>query len=245
MRNLLLAICLSICCLNITYAQLRPSPKAFEKKWAKPETYDMAWYAFRDTTKIEIGKVSTRIIENKDQVLVITSVDMKGMKGTWVDSSSADKQTLIPIRHASYNAQRDMALNFGKIVTGFYNDKKQGKNTLINDTTKTSYFDSNMYPVLVRWLALKEGFTQKIAIYDYNPSAKIGVINATVSGVTSGTYSSKRSGIREVWIVDVNDEISNGKSQYFIDKANRKLWKQTIEAKGRTMMMVAIEENAN
>ncbi|MCF0056154.1 hypothetical protein [Dyadobacter sp. CY356] len=240
MRYLLLAVCL--CCFSKTFAQLKPSPEAFEKKWVKPETYDMAWYAIRDTTKIEIGKVSTRIVENKDQVVVITIVEMKGMKGTWVDSSSSDRKTLTPIRHASYNAQRDMVLNFGQIITGFYNDKKPGKNILIHDTTQTSYFDSNMYPVLIRWLPLKEGFTTKIAIYDYNPSAKIGVISATVSGVSSGIYSSKRSGSREVWVVDVNDEISNGKSQYFIDKTNRKLWKQTIEAKGRTMIMVAIEE---
>lgn len=239
MKYLLLA--LSLCFFNITYAQLRPSSEAFERKWAKSESYDMAWYAIRDTTKIEIGKVSTKIIENKDQVVVITTVDMKGMKGTWVDSSSSDKKTLRPIRHASYNAQRDMVLNFGQIVTGFYHDKKQGKNVFISDTTKTSYFDSNMYPVLVRWLPLKEGFSQKIAIYDYNPSGNVGEITATVSGVSSGIYDSKRSGAREVWVVDVNDEISNGESQYFIDKTNRRLWKQTMEARGRTMMMVAIE----
>lgn len=243
MRYLLLAICL--CCFGTTYAQLRPTPEAFERKWAKPESYDMTWYAIRDTTKIEIGKVLTRINQNEDQIMVITTVDMKGMKGSWVDSSSSDKKTLHPIRHSSYNAQRDMVLNFGQIVTGFYDDKKQSKNTLINDTTQSSYFDSNMYPVLIRWLPLKEGFTQKIAIYDYNPSAKTGVISATVSGVTSGIYNSKNSGSRQVWVVDVNDEISNGNSQYFIDKANRKLWKQTMEAKGRKMMMVSIEENVN
>lgn len=239
MRYLLLASCL--CYFSISHAQLRPAPESFEKKWVKPETYNMTWFALRDTAKIEIGRVSTRINENEGQIVVISTVDMKGMKGTWIDSSICEKTTLRPIRHASYNQQRDMVLNFDKVVTGFYTDKREGKNTFINDTTRTTYFDSNLYPILVRWLPLKDGFTQKIAIYDYNPSAKIGVISASVNGVSSATYDSQKSGSRDVWVVDVTDEISNGKSQYFVDKADRRLWKQTMEAGGRKMMMVFIE----
>ncbi|MDQ1090554.1 hypothetical protein [Siphonobacter sp. SORGH_AS_1065] len=239
MKYLLLAFYL--CCFSVSHAQLKPSKDAFEKKWVKPDTYDMVWYALRDTAKIEIGRVSNQIIENKNQIVFISTVDIKGMNGTWVDSSICEKATLSPIRHASYNGQRDMVLHFGQVVTGFYTDKRQAKTTIINDTPQTSYFDSNIYPSLVRWLPLKEGFKQKIAIYDYNPLAKIGIINASVHGVSSGTYNSQKSGLREVWIVDVTDEISNGKSQYFVDKTNRKLWKQTIEAGGRTMMMVTVE----
>ena len=239
MKYLLLAFCL--CYFSVSHAQLRPARESFERKWVKSENYDMTWYALRDTARIEIGRISTRINENEGQIVVISTVDMKGMKGTWIDSSICEKTTLRPIRHASYNQQRDMVLNFGQIVKGFYTDKKQGKNTPINDTTRTTYFDSNLYPVLIRWLPLKNGFTQKIAIYDYNPSAKIGVIGASVNGVSSATYNSQKSGLREVWIVDVTDEISNGKSQYYVDKVSRKLWKQTMEAGGRNMMMVAIE----
>ena len=134
-----------------------------------------------------------------------------------------------------------MALNFGKVVTGFYRDKIRKKDMTISDTTRTPYFDSNLYPVLIRWLPLREGFTQKIAIYDYNPSAKIGVISASVDKVSTGTYGSRTSGLRNVWVVDVTDEISNGKSTYFIDKKDRRLWKQTMEAGRRSMMMVVIE----
>ncbi len=239
MKYVLLAFFSSF--FSVSYAQLKPSKGAFEKKWVKSEAYEMVWYALRDTARIEMGRVSNQILENKSQLVVISTVAIKGMNGTWVDSSICEKATLHPIRHASYNGQRDMVLNFGPVVSGFYTDKRQKKTTVINDTTRTSYFDSNMYPILIRWLPLKEGFTQKIAIYDYNPLAKIGVIHASVNGVTSGTYPSQKSGVREVWIIDVTDEISNSKSQYFVDKANRKLWKQTMETGGRTMMMVTVE----
>ncbi|PQA54987.1 DUF3108 domain-containing protein [Siphonobacter curvatus] len=159
-----------------------------------------------------------------------------------MDSSTCQKATFSPIRHTSYNAQRDIILNFGPIVTGVYTDKRQGKKTVISDTTQTTYFDSNFYPTLIRWLPLKEGFTQKLAIYDYNPSAKIGVITASITGVSSDQHTTQKNGLKEVWVVTVTDEISNGTSTYFIDKTDRKLWKQTMEAgKGRAMMMMTVE----
>ena len=239
MRSLLTLVIL--CCYSLSHGQLTPSPKTLEKQWIKNEAYKMAWYMLRDTARVEIGTVSTQLTTDEDRLIAVTSVSMKGMTAAWVDSSICIRNTLSPVRHASYNRQRDMVLNFGKVVTGFYRDKMRKKDTTISDTTRTPYFDSNLYPVLIRWLPLKEGFTQKIAIYDYNPSAKIGVISASVDKVSSGTYGSKTSGLRTVWVVDVTDEIGNGKSTYFIDKKDRRLWKQTMEAGGRSMMMVVIE----
>lgn len=239
MKPLLILVLLS--CTSLSYGQLTPSSKIIEKQWIKDEAYKMAWYMVRDTARMEIGTVFTQLMTNKDRLLAVTSVTMKGMKGDWVDSSICVRNTFSPVRHASYNGQRDMVLNFGKIVTGFYRDKMRKKDTTISDTTRTPYFDSNLYPILIRWLPLKEGFTKKIAIYDYNPSAKIGVISASIDKVIGGTYASKTFGLRNVWVVDVTDEISNGKSTYFIDKKDRRLWKQTMETGGRSMMMVVVE----
>lgn len=240
MKYILLLFCIGYA--TLANAQLRPANKIVEKNRVKTEAYDMVWYMLRDTAKFEIGKVSSRLIDSKDKITLITTVAMKGTKGIWVDSSTCQKATFSPIRHTSYNAQRDIILNFGPIVTGVYTDKRQGKKTVISDTTQTTYFDSNFYPTLIRWLPLKEGFTQKLAIYDYNPSAKIGVITASITGVSSGQHTTQKNGSKEVWVVTVTDEISNGTSTYFIDKTDRKLWKQTMEAgKGRAMMMIAVE----
>lgn len=90
--------------------------------------------------------------------------------------------------------QRDMVLNFGKVVTGFYYDKMKDEKTIIGDTTKTGYFDSNLYPILLGWLPLSETYKQDISIYDYNPSAKIGVIKASVKNVSSSTIKTDKNG---------------------------------------------------
>jgi hypothetical protein len=204
----------------------------------------MIWYALRDTAKFEMGKVTTQILVNKKRLTVITGVNMKNMKTPWIDSTVADIKTLSPIMHSSYNMQRDMVLNFGKIVTGFYTDKIKKTNSVVNDTAGTRYFDSNLYPVLLGWLPLSNGYTQDISIYDYNPSAKIGVLKATIKGVTTRTYQSDKNGIRDVWVVSVSDEIGNGEngvSTYYFDKTDRRLWKQEINANGRKMIMKLVE----
>lgn len=242
-----LFIILSIGLANILSAQsvLTPGKHSFEKKWIKNEATEMVWYTLRDTTKIEMARVATSIIVHKKDLLLITEVKLKGSKSKWIDSSIATLATLKPIYHASYNMQRDMVLHFGKVVTGFYNDKMKKQNTVINDPTTNDYFDSNLYPALIRWLPYANGYQQNIAIYDYNPAAKIGVIKAQVTNVTTGEYVSKTMGIRSVWVVTVSDEIGNGEngeSTYYIDKADRKLWQQSISAGGRKMLMQLVEQ---
>ncbi|MDB5208717.1 MAG: hypothetical protein JWR72_3792 [Flavisolibacter sp.] len=219
---------------------LVPGRSSFEKAWIKNETYQMTWFAIRDTVKFEIGEVDTQILTDKKFVTIVTEVKLKNSKAPWIDTTIADISTLAPIRHTSYNMQRDMVLNFGKIVTGSYNDKLKQQDRLISDTTGTAYFDSNIYPALIAWLPLNEGYKQNIAIYDYNPSGKTGVIKASIENVASGIYESIKSGSRNVWVVTVTDEIGNGKDGfmiYYIDKNDRKLWKQEINAGGRKMIM--------
>nr|WP_315153468.1 hypothetical protein [uncultured Flavobacterium sp.] len=220
---------------------LTPSKKSFEKKWIKNANYQMKWYALKDTAKLEIGKVTTQIAIDKANLTVITQVSMNKMKTIWIDSTVADLKTLKPIRHSSYNMQRDMVLNFGKVVTGFYNDKIKKSKTIVNDATTSDYFDSNLYPLLIGWLPLANNYKQDISIYDYNPSSKIGVIKASVKNVSSGTYQTDKNGIRNVWIVTVCDEIGGFISTYYFDKIDRKLWEQEIDVKGSKMIMRLVE----
>ena len=223
---------------------LTPSKKYFDKRWIKNDNYQVIWYALRDTAKFEIGRVTTQISIDKTNLTVVTQVSLKNIKTPWVDSTVANLKNLKPIRHSSYNMQRDMVLNFGKIVTGFYNDKMKRSKTTVSDTTKSDYFDSNLYPVLIGWLPLDNNYKQDISIYDYNPSAKIGVIKASVKNVSSSIYQTDKNGIREVWVVTVSDEIGNGEngvSTYYFDKTDRRPWKQEIEANGRKMMMKLVE----
>jgi len=244
MKSILFSVLVITSLTSHAQSLLTPSKKAFDKKWIKNANYQMTWYALKDTSKFEIGKVTTQILTDKNNLTVITQVSMKNMKTPWIDSTVANIKTLKPVRHSSFNMQRDMVLNFGKIVTGSYNDKMKKNKSLISDTTKIDYFDSNLYPVLIGWLPLDNNYKQDISIYDYNPSAKIGVIKASVKNVTSNTYQTDKNGMRNVWVVTVSDEIGNGEngvSTYYFDKEDRKLWKQEIDANGRKMMMKLVE----
>jgi hypothetical protein len=221
-------------------ARLEPGKNSFQSKWITDEQYDMKWYAVKDTMKIEIATIATSVAKGKKNVTIITEVKMKRNPAPWIDSTVADISTLQPIMHSSYNAQRDMSLRFGKIVTGFYNDKLKKTNVAVSDTITAPYFDSNIYPALVRWLPLKDGYTCEIPIYDYRPD-KSGVIKATVTKVESGVYNSPKSGSRNVWQVTVTDEISgdnSGYSIFYIDKEDRRLWQQEVSAGGRKMLIV-------
>lgn len=223
---------------------LVPSKKVVQQKWVKSKDYEMAWFVLRDTFKIEIGKIATNISTDDKNLMIVTRVQMKGVNTPWIDTTIANAKTLSPIMHASYNGQRDMVLNFGKNVSGYYIDKMKKTNTIINAVVEGDYFDSNLYPVLIGWLPLRDGYTQAISIYDYNPSGKMGLLKAYVKSVSSATYESQKSGVRDVWVVTVSDEISvtgNTETVYFFDKADRTLWKQEMNAGGRKMMMKLIE----
>lgn len=222
---------------------LIPTKNLTDKKWLKNQNYEMAWFGLKDTTKFEIGKMRTQISNDNGKIIVVTQVSMKQMKTPWIDSTIADSKTLKPIRHSSHNGQRDMVLKFGKVVTGYYNDKIKKEETIIKDTTNEEYFDSNLYPTLISWLPLKENYKKDISVYDYNPKGKVGVLKASVQKVRKGTYLTKKSGIRNVWIVTVIDELGGGKnlSTYYIDILNRKVWMQQIEAGGKKMQLELIE----
>lgn len=223
---------------------LVPGKNSFERNRVKSNVYQMTWYGLKDTTKIEIGEVTTRMIADRKYLTIVTNVKLRRSPEPWVDTTIAEIATLKPVRHTSTNMQRDMVLHFGSSVTGYYNDKIKTQNQSILDTPNRPYFDSNIYPYLLCWLPLSEGYTREISIYDYNPGKKTGVLRASVTDVRSGTYTSKSSGVREVWVLTATDEIASGShdySTYFIDKADRRLWKQEVFAGGRMMLFVRKE----
>jgi hypothetical protein len=244
MKHILSMIFLLPALFGNSQTRLVPAKKLVDKKWLITQHYQMAWYALKDTAKMEIGKITTQVSNENNRVTVITQVNMKNARTPWVDSTIANAEDLGPVYHSSYNAQRDMVLNFGKIVTGFYTDKVNKVTTAIRDTTNEKYFDSNIYPALITWLPLKEGYKQDISIYDFNPRGKTGVLKAMIREVKKGVFESTKSGIHQVWIVTISDEISgeDAVNTYYIGIADRKLWRQELSAGGRKMRMELIED---
>jgi hypothetical protein len=221
-------------------AAITPLNNSFDSKLIKNENYEMSWFMEMDTTKIEIGKIKTEIKKIKNNVLIVTTVKMNQAQTKWVDTTIAGINTLKPIYHSSYNQQRDMVLNFNKKVTGYYFDKKTNTKSEISETTTGSYFDSNIYPQLIRWLPLNNEYHKTISIFDYNPSAKTGVIKAFIKNVEKGKVPG--NGDRDVWIVKVTDDISDNKAimTFYIDINNRQIIRQEVDMQGRKMIMELI-----
>lgn len=221
---------------------LSPINNPANKSLIKSETSEMSWFMLTDSLKIEIGNVQTKIQKEKERIYIITTVNMKQSPTKWIDSTIVGTTNFKPIYHSSFNQQRDIVLKFGKKITGYYLDKKTEIRTRISEESDTPFFDSNFYPQLIRLLPLKDGYSNTISIFDYNPSSKIGVITATVKN-TEETTINFNGQKKQVWKVETTDDISNnsGISTYYIDTSTRKILKQEIDFGGRKMLMELVE----
>ncbi|PQB03323.1 hypothetical protein BST83_18655 [Polaribacter filamentus] len=242
MKNILLTALLVFISLS-SFGQestITPLNNSFDSELIKNENYEMTWSIEMDTTKLEIGKIKTEIKKIKNRVLIITSVKMKQVPTKWVDTTIAHINSLKPIYHSSYNRQRDVVLNYDEIVTGYYFDKNTNTKSEISETTSGSYFDSNMYPQLIRWLPLHNGYQKTISIFDYNPSAKTGVIKAFIKNVEEGKMPG--NGDRDVWIVKVTDDIMDDKGimTFYIDINNRQVIRQEVYIQAGKMILELI-----
>ena len=111
---------------------------------------------------------------------------------------------------------------------------------MVNEASEVSFFDSNLYPYLLRFLSFKENYTAAIPIFDYNPNGAMDVVHAYITNVTTSTIEHKQLGKRTVWAVTVTDELNGNAAStsiYYIDQQDRTLWKQEITAGKRTMLM--------
>lgn len=223
-------------------AKLSPDNNTANIDLLKSETSKMSWYTVQDSTEIQIGTVHTEIQKNKDKIYIITTVDMQQSPSKWIDSTVVSTNNFKPIYHSSYNQQRDMVLKFDKDITGYYLDKQTNTKTQISETADQPFFDSNFYPQFIRLLPLKEGYTNTISIFDYNPKSKIGIITATIKNTEETTINFKGE-LKEVWKIETTDDISNNTaiSTYFIDKSTRQLLRQDIDFGGRKMIMKLIK----
>ncbi|WP_296312069.1 hypothetical protein [Winogradskyella sp. UBA3174] len=221
---------------------LSPLNNPADKIFINDETSEMTWFMLKDSLKIQIGNVHTKIQKEKESIYIITTVNMKQSPTKWVDTTIVETLNFKPIYHSSFNQQRDMVLNFGEKITGYYLDKQTATKTQISEEVEKPFFDSNFYPQLIRLLPLKDNYSNTISIFDYNPTSKIGVITATIKDTQKMTidFNGKK---KQVWKVETTDDISNNSviSAYYIDRLTRKILRQEINFGGRKMLMELVE----
>lgn len=219
---------------------LTPGNSTIDSKLIKDETSEAVWYAENAGKKIEIGSIITELKKlNKTDLLIKTTVKMKQTPDAkWTDSTIVKTAHFEPVYHSSFNTSRDIVLKSEKNkVTGYYLDKNSQKKDQIEIPAK-DYFESSSYPMLIRFLPLKENYTANLSIFDYNPDAKKGMMKAYVSEVKKTDHEGKK-----VWAVKTTDDIRDKKTivTYYIDPETRKILKQDIEMNGRKMTMETIQ----
>ncbi|MCU0435860.1 MAG: hypothetical protein MUC87_20545 [Bacteroidia bacterium] len=203
----------------------------------RPERYETTWIMMLGKKEIEVGHVADSIRFYNGKLYAVAVMKMKNSDKVWVDSTIADSATLKPIRHTSQNSRRDMVLNFGNVITGFYHDHKKNEQREINDTLSAAYFDSNLYTHLVRWTKLEDGLKKDITIYNYDPNRKSGLMQMHIAEVKSLQFTTAQKNKYEIWRVVVTDDISPGlASVFYIRKSNRELLYQEI-VKGKKVKM--------
>ena len=240
MKQLLILLIFLVPAMAFPQMLLKPGNPCIEYQRISDEKSSMIWYLMQDTTKIEIGRVTRDIQTDNKNLIVITTVKMRETPTVWIDSTIADRNSLKPVYHASYNTKRDMIIRFDSLVTGYYADKENKSTISISYGPSMDYFDSNLYPTLIRWLPLKTGFTKDLSIYDFNPNGKSGVMRVSVIAVRQCEYLYQDKEIKKVYLVTVRDDISTGTTTYFIDIETRKLWKMVITSGERKMVMEAV-----
>ncbi|NIF03981.1 hypothetical protein F3J23_00890 [Chryseobacterium sp. Tr-659] len=220
---------------------LTPENSGIDSKRIKDETSETVWYAENAGSRIEVGNIITETRKlNKTDLLIRTTVKLKqAPDAAWTDSTIVKASDFLPVYHSSFNMMRDMVLKSDRDkVTGYYLDKKSGKKDVI-DTQVKNYFDSSSYPMLIRFLPLKEGYTADISIFDYNPkSEKKGMMKAYILEVKKSDYKGKPT-----WVVKTTDDISNKMTTttYYIDVQTRKALKQDMDMNGRKMSLELIQ----
>ncbi|WP_428742873.1 hypothetical protein [Tenacibaculum sp.] len=241
MKKTLIIFAISLGISSLAFSQktfLNPLNNPADKSLIQSETSNMTWSMVSGSNKMEIGNIQTQIQKDDEKINIITTINMKQSPVKWVDSTVVESKNFKPIYHSSFNHQRDMVLKFGKKITGYYLNKKTGVKTQISENTNDSYFDSNFYPQLIRLLPLENGYSKTISIFDYNPTAKIGVITATIKNTETATIDFNGTK-KQVWKVEATDDISNNSavSTYYIDTTTRQIIKQKVDLGGRKMIM--------
>lgn len=238
-QNLLLLLAITILFKVNAQTNAINQTDFIEKKWIKNQNNDMILYAVNDTVKIEIGKIKNTI--NVENGIVIQTMVMqnKVFKTDFVDITAYKVNNLMPIYHSSNNDQRLITIAYGDTINAIYRSNKDKTfKTYYNSMGKSiRYFDSSVYQTILRWFPLKENFKGEFTIFNFDPNSETGLMKFTITSVTTEKITTKKSGIREVWKVTEKYGNTELLTSHYIDKADRKLWKQEING-GKIIMLL-------
>ncbi len=234
----ILLIILLLCIFTTTNAQISPQNWQIEPIYAVNQTSTMNWFWQIDSTNVPIGDITTSVYKNNDSLLLITTVKIENSL-PWTDTTVAELPNLKPIYHSSFNAQRNMAIHYINGINAWYFDKQSQEKSTFEDGRSILFFDSNIYPFVLRFLDYNSIQTDSLLIFDYNPKLYSGVAQVYIEKVEKEILRKGKFIGEKVFKVVVTDQLSlrKIKSIYFIQSDTRQLLRQEIHINGRVMIM--------
>ncbi|GMQ30724.1 hypothetical protein [Algoriphagus confluentis] len=244
MKNLFLFVFLLIGFPCVSQVKVQPGMEIFDAKWLTDRTWKMNMVMVSNGSSRELGIIQNDWRKKGGELEIITQVVLPGLPPqSWVDSLTVDWLTLAPIRHKSVNMQRDILINYGSKVDGYYLDKGTKVKTPFSYSVKEPVFDSGFYLSLFQLMFLESIDSPiEVNIFDFKPEGKQGVLKAFITNVEIGWHTSKTGEKIEVWIVESYDTIGNqNKTISYISKSTRNLIKQeTLDNQGNGMILEII-----
>lgn len=224
---------------------LVPGNNTFEPSKLKSGRSEMAYFAVSNGKKVEVGSFTMDVTFNNKTLSVFTILQFVKSTDRWIDTCISDGTTLRPIYRSSHNKDFDYVLNYNKEITGYHYNNKTKQRIVIQEPSTDVFFDNYVYPYLLGSLPLTAGYKIDFAVFDYKPENKSNISKTRIVEVKNNTYVSNLSGEHKVWQVNVFEEASKDKYDYYVDKETNRIWKIEIHAKGQNFILVDKEVDYN
>ena len=207
-----------------------PGSPSINKSLLKSATYILEYSVIQEGEFVEIGSYKMDIKYNNLTLDVKSTLSFKNKNNPWTDHIVADGSSFKPISLESKRSDRNLNLNFSNEITGLFENHDNHKKTSIKEKAKGSFFDIAIYPYILPALPLAEGYKALILVFDYEAvSEDKRYSNVKITGVYAENYSSKFSGFHKVWRVEVFEESTKQKYQYYIDQKTQKIWEIRLQ----------------
>lgn len=208
-----------------------PGDKSINKSLLKSTSYIMEYSTIQNGAFVSLGNYKVEINYNNQTLDVHATLSFKNKNKPWKDHIVADGTNFKPISFDSERSDRNLNLNFGNEITGYYESHNNQKKTIIKEKSNGLFFDITTYPYILPALPLAEGYKAIIPVYDYEAStAKSRYSNVLITGVYSDFFSSNFSGIHRVWRVEAFEESTKQTYQYYIDQTTQKFWEIRLQS---------------
>lgn len=213
-----------------------------KKIYLANECYRMQWYSIEDEGEVFMGNVDVQIVHDDKKITVIRSVFLKDIEQTWTDYSIVGASDLSPIFHSSFSSQRDLTLKFGRRIVGNYMDKGNGKVVPIDFFPRKRYYDSSIFPHLIRWSNLETGKPISIPLYNHVPYRRDSLIAGRIFEIAETDYMRANETAKALSVKATSGITKHGSVTTFtIDRETRLILRMGVENEGRKSFMVQVK----